>query len=104
MRTGTLQNQYIDNILRPLVLSGLYKDEEVALRDIVLDFVKRKELHYLLEIEKLEKKYGLDFEKFSKKIKNTATIGQEEDWMTWKAAIEMLSTWRQSSIKILKNG
>lgn len=66
--------KHISNIVKPLVLSGIYKDEEVALKEIVLDHVLRKNQKYNLTILEFQIKYQLNFEEFSKKLKNNATI------------------------------
>ncbi|MBI4648985.1 MAG: hypothetical protein HY738_20945 [Bacteroidia bacterium] len=103
MSTQSFPYRYVENIIKPLVTSGLYKNEKMALKDIVFDYIKRKELYYCKEINKLKKKYGVEFDEFSKKIKNIATIEQEEDWMTWKAANEMFQALNSVSISILKD-
>jgi hypothetical protein len=42
----------ISNILKPLVISGVYKDETVALKDIIADYMHRKIEEYLSVIKK----------------------------------------------------
>jgi len=41
-------------------------------------------------IKKFERRYGMSFSDFSKKLEQGATIKEEDDWMEWEAAINML--------------
>ncbi len=91
------------NILKPLVVTGIYKDETVALKDIVADYIVRKIEKYTKTIRNMEAKYGSEFGKITKEFKNKATIENEEDWMEWKAAIVMSQSWQQALKKLLKN-
>ncbi len=93
--------EHISDIVRPLVLSGIYKNEEVALKEIILDHVLRKNQKYKRIILEFKAKHKLSFEEFSKKIKNRATIEEEDDWMDWKAAIEMNEAWNNVANVIL---
>ncbi len=34
--------------------------------------------------------YGMSFSDFSKKLEQGATIEEEDDWMEWEAAVNML--------------
>ena len=46
--------------------------------------------HYEHAIKKFERRYGMSFSDFSKKLEQGATIKEEDDWMEWEAAINML--------------
>lgn len=96
-----VNQKIISNILKPLVISGIYKDETVALKDIVADYIQRRIETYVSVIKKMESKYGKDFIAVSKKIKKKATIEIEDDWMEWKAAIVMSQSWHQALKKLL---
>jgi len=93
--------EHISNIVKPLILSGIYKDEEVALKEIILDHVLRKNQKYKRVILEFQAKYKLNFEEFSEKITNKATVEEEDDWMDWKAAIEMNDAWNKVANMIL---
>ena len=93
----------ISDIVKPLLASGVYKDEKRALRDIVTDYVQRKIDTYTSIISRMEKKHGKNFAAFSKDLKRKATMAREDDWMEWKAAIEMREAWQQTFKKILRN-
>jgi translation initiation factor 2 alpha subunit (eIF-2alpha) len=93
----------ISDILKPLMATGVYKDEKRALKDIVADYVQRKIDAYDAVILRMEKKYGKAFEAFSMDIEHRASVAKEDDWMEWKAAITMKEAWRQAFKKLLRN-
>lgn len=91
-----LEKEVVGNLLRPLVQSGVYKDETSALKDIILDYIDRKKEEYNTIISNFEKKYKKDFTSFTKDIENSTTLENEDDWMEWKAAIEMRKGWHDA--------
>ena len=91
-----LEKETVNNMLRPLVMSGIYKDESAALKDIVLDYIDRKRKEYDTVISFFMKKYHTDFDTFTKGIENSATLEDEDDWMEWKGAIEMKTSWQEA--------
>ncbi|MCK4760869.1 MAG: hypothetical protein KAW12_01630 [Candidatus Aminicenantes bacterium] len=91
-----LEQEVVDNLLRPLVQSGVYKDEVSALRDIILDYIDRKKRDYDEVIASFGEKYKKDFAAFTKEIKNSATLEAEDDWMEWQGAIEMRKGWQEA--------
>jgi len=86
----------ISDLIKALVFSGIYKDEEVALRDIIADYIERKIKIYDEIVQNMQNKYSNDFQKFTQSLKNKATIELEEDWMEWKGAIEMKEAWAKA--------
>ncbi|MCK4663190.1 MAG: hypothetical protein KAT68_10015 [Bacteroidales bacterium] len=96
-------NEQLSLLLKPLIISGKYKNEDTAIKDIVIDYVERKVKKYKAEIKRLNNKYMMDFENFSKKIKNCALLEEEDDWMDWKAAIEMQKAWKITLQKMINN-
>jgi len=90
----------ISEILRPLLAAGVYKDERVALKDIIADFIQKKITGYNAAINRMEKKYGKDFQGFSKYLKNKASMNREDDWMEWKAAMTMKEAWQLAFRKL----
>ena len=93
----------IQNITKPFIMAGLYKDEKSVLTDIVLDYITRKIKQYDKTIRALKKKYKGDFNEFTLAIKNKATLDQEDDWMDWKSAIEMRRSWNNVQKMIINN-
>jgi len=100
-------NMQTDKILydlaKPFVLSGMYKNEKVALTDIALNYVIRKIDKYDESMQSLMKKHGRSFDQFTKDIKDKASFEQEDDWMDWKSAIEMRQSWNNLYKMIMKN-
>lgn len=94
----------ISEILRPLLATGVYKDERVALKDIIADFIQKKITGYNTVINRMEKKYGKDFQGFSKDLRNKASMNREDDWMEWKAAMTMKEAWQLTFRKLVGNG
>ncbi len=93
----------ISSLLRPLVVSGIYKDEKIALQDIIADYIQRKIEASSVVIKKMEKKYGKKFDTVSREMKAKATMSAEDDWMEWKAAILMNESWHKALKKLLGN-
>jgi len=96
-----LETKIVDNLLKPLVQSGVYKDETSALRDIILDYIKRKKKGYDAVISGFREKYNKDFDTFTKDIENSATLEDEDDWMEWKGALEMRKSWEEAYRKTI---
>jgi hypothetical protein len=92
----------ISSLLKPLVISGIYKDEEIALKNIIIDFIKNKEDFYRQTINKFEKQFNLNFDLFNEKIRNSASSKEEEIWMDWKAAVEMEKAWKDAMKNLIK--
>jgi hypothetical protein len=57
------------------------------------DVASRKIKAYERKIKRYEAKYG-SFEQFSQKICGEATPWQEDQWLEWEAAINMLKAWK----------
>ena len=95
--------KFIHDLVRPLVFSGAYKNETVAIKDIVATHIEKKIDSYNGIIQKLQKKYREDFEIFTRDIKNRATPELEDDWMEWKGAIEMRKAWSSALKEVIES-
>ena len=91
------------NLLKPLVAAGIYKDEKLALKDIIADYIEDKVVAYSSVINHMEKKYGKDIASVSRKRKGKTTMDFEDDWMEWKAALEMKGAWQDALRKLLRD-
>ena len=87
----------LNEITRPFIVAGIYKDEKSALTDITLEYVRHKIEHYDNIVSSLYEKHGSDFNQFSDNIKDNASIEIEDDWMEWKGAIEMRQSWENAN-------
>ena len=96
-----MEEEIISILIRPLVKSGVYKNEEVALKDIIVSHVDNKINNYEKTIKRIENKYDLNFEDFTNDLKNQANFEQEEDWMDIKSAIVMKEAWEKARKEII---
>lgn len=85
-----------EKLAKPFIDAGLYDSGAVFFRDLIRDVVEHRLNHYKQTIKKLERKYSMGFDDFSKKLELGATIEEEDDRMEWGAAINMLGAWRKT--------
>lgn len=98
-----LQEKYITQIIKPLVETGIYKNEKVALRDIVATHIENKLKYYSNIISDIERKYNTSFSAFTEELKNNASMELEDDWMDLKAALTMKGAWDEALRKVLQD-
>lgn len=103
MYQNRIDVQQIQQLVKPLVESGIYKNETCALNDIIVEFVKSKLSGYKTITKKFEIKYKSDFNEFSANLKNAAISIEEDDWMDWKAALEMEQAWQETLKNVIRN-
>jgi hypothetical protein len=82
---------------KPLVELGLYGSTREFIREVTLEFIKHKIEFYKKQLKVFEKKYGMSFGAFSKKLEKSASIPEEDAWMEWEAAENMLKVWKQAA-------
>lgn len=82
---------------KPLMDLGLYDSTREFIRDVTLEFIKNKIEFYKKQLKFFEKKYGMPFSTFSKKLEKGASISEENDWMEWEAAKNMIKVWKQAA-------
>lgn len=93
----------ISHLIKPLVLTGMYKNEDVALKDIIITHIEKKIKAYTKTIRFFERKHKKDFDAFTKDIENKATSELEDDWMEWKGAIEMEKEWSVALREVIES-
>ena len=71
--------EVLTTIARSLVHTRQYRDIDEALRGLALDEVSRKIARYRRRIRHFERKYGMDFQAFSARLGDGATIAEEDD-------------------------
>lgn len=84
----------LEHISRPLVEVGIYASQEAFVRDLVKDMAKNRIRTYESAVRKYRAKHG-SLGRFGAKIKGKASPKQEDDWMEWEAAEDMLKAWRK---------
>lgn len=86
----------LNKVANALVASKRFSTVEDALWDMAISTVRSKMSYYRRRIQKMENKYGMDFDKFSARLKGKATPQQEDDWLAWKSARSMLTDWQKT--------
>lgn len=81
---------------KPLVELGLYDSTREFVRDVTKEFIKHKIEFYKKQLAAFKKKHGT-FSAFSRKLEKGASITEEDEWMEWEAAENMLKVWKQAA-------
>lgn len=101
----------ISAIVEPLVKRKIFATLEEAVRELTLDYILRQISSYQRQIAELERKYGMNFAKFTQYLRERvamlqsedlspeqrkslgrALMAEEDDWLDWKVATEMLQS------------
>lgn len=85
----------LTTIARSLVAMQRYPTVEDALNDMAVAEVQRKIGYYQRRLSRLERKYGSNFDAFTKRLENRATPEEEDDWLSWRSALQMLADWQK---------
>lgn len=96
MTLHTSPNSVLTKVARSLVASKRFATVEDALWDMAITTVRGKVSYYRRRIRRMENKYGMDFDKFTTRLKGKATPSQEDDWLAWKSARSMLADWQKT--------
>ena len=86
----------LTKMAKSLVAAKRYSTTEEALWDMALSAVRGKMTYYRRRIRRMENKYGMDFDKFTARLRGKATPAQEDDWLAWKSARSMLKDWQKT--------
>jgi hypothetical protein len=89
-------NSVLNKVAGSLVAEKRFATVEEALWDMAVSTVRGKVTYYRRKIRKMENRYGMEFDKFTTRLKGTATSAQEDDWLAWKSAISMLADWQKT--------
>jgi len=95
-----------------LIKRNIFASEEEAIEELVRDYVLRQVDVLQTNTHRFEQKYGMDFQQFQQYLHersvllenkslpaeqlealNVAIMQEEDDWLDWKAALEMLENW-----------
>lgn len=90
----------LTTIARSLVVAQEYPSIEEALQGMAISEVQRKIAYYRRRIRGLERKYGTDLDTFTARIQGRATPSEEDDWLAWRSANNMLADWQKTSEKL----
>jgi hypothetical protein len=93
MSSDTSSSKVLTTIAHSLVVENRYDSVEDALQAIALAEVRRKIATYRRRIRALARKYDMDFDTLSARLRGRATPAEEDDWFAWHSANRMLSDW-----------
>jgi len=98
--------------MEPLIRRKIFMTEEQAIRELLRDYILRQISILQREAARFERKYGMHFERFveylhersilletsqllpqQRQALGRAIMQEEDDWLDWKAAREMLESW-----------
>lgn len=98
--------------VEPLIRRKIFNSEEEAINALLRDYVLRQIDVLKEEIARFEQKYGMRFDQFTEYLHERSTLLQreglsteqrralgqavmqeEDDWLDWKVAREMLDSW-----------
>lgn len=102
-----------ERVLSPLVKNGLFANSEDAARSLLRNYVLQQVETYRQQVDDFQHKHGMTYEQFSgytaertaqlrqrtdwsedQRVKMSQLIMQDEqDWLEWKTAEEMLRSW-----------
>jgi len=98
--------------VEPLIRRNIFASEEEAIQELVHEYVMRQVVALQEEVQQFERKYGMSFQQFhqylhersallekkdipSEQLRalSTSVMQEEDDWLDWKAARDMLENW-----------
>jgi len=99
-------------VIEPLIKRKIFATEEEAVREMLREYILRQITALRRELTRFERKYGMSFKRFEEYLHERSMLletgnlsaGQrqslgriimheEDDWLDWKAAREMLESW-----------
>ena len=97
--TVTEYSKTLEHIARSFVESGIYESADEFVSDLLRDVASRKIRAYEKKIKMYEAKFG-SFEEFTRKMQGSSSVRQEDQWMDWEAAINMLNAWKRVTCEL----
>ncbi len=92
----------LEAIVDTLVRTGQYKTQSDAIRAIAIEQIDHKIAAYARRVKRFETRHRMKFDAYTRRLKNRATVSEEDEWMEWEAAVDMLAAW-QNAKKALEN-
>lgn len=109
----------VSSVLEPLIARKIFTDQEAAVRELARDYILRQIEILKVRTSEFERKYGMSLGHFNEYMHERSTLlssgqlseeqkrslGQaimqeEDDWLDWKAAQEMLDSWLGLRVEI----
>ncbi len=92
----------LEAVVNTLVRTGQYKSQTDAIRAMAMEQIEHKIALYERRVKRFEKKHRTNFAAYTKRLRNRATISEEDEWMEWESAVDMLEAWQKAK-KALEN-
>jgi len=105
-------SERVSMALELLVKRRIFATEEQAIRELLREYILQQIVALQRELARFERKYGMRFERFGEYLHERsvllemgelspeqrqalgqAIMQEEDDWLDWKAAKEMLESW-----------
>jgi hypothetical protein len=102
----------ISTAIEPLIKRRIFNTEEEAVRELLREYILAQITALRQEVDCFEQKYGMRFEQFGgylhersallesgdfstgqRQALGQAIMQEEDDWLDWKVAQEMLESW-----------
>lgn len=93
----------LTTIAESLVATQKYTNLDEALYALAIAEADRKIAKYRRRISHLRKKHAITFDEFTAHLRGRANIEQEDDWLEWEAALDMLSDWEATKKELLQS-
>jgi len=98
--------------IEPLLKRNIFATEDEAIHELVREYVLRQIVLLQEDLKRFERKHGMSFQQFNKYLHersillkekklsaeqlqalNISIMQDEDDWLDWKVAREMLENW-----------
>jgi len=105
-------NSTVSAVMEPLIRRKVFDTEEEAARALLRQYVLQQVSVLQQDLARFEREYGMKFEQFVKylhersklleeselspaqrQVLGQAIMQEEDDWLEWKVAREMLESW-----------
>jgi hypothetical protein len=112
MEVTRRMNATISTAIEPLIRRKIFNTEEEAIRELLQEYILRQVDTLQQEVGRFEGKYGMRFQQFGeylhersvllergdlsveqRQVLGQAIMQEEDDWLEWKAAREILESW-----------
>jgi hypothetical protein len=94
----------VNVVARSLIVQEKYLSLEDAIKALALSAVQDKVAYYQRRIRRLERKYAVDFDAFTARLREGATPVEEDDWLAWRSARSMLADWQKAYRELRNDG
>lgn len=96
MSINVSSTDVLQTVARSLVAQRKYPTIDAALKELAIGVIKNQIAYYRRRIRRLERKHKMSFDEFTAHLRGRATPAQEDDWLDWQAARNMLEDWERT--------